>query len=158
MKSAVIYARVSSKDQEREGYSIPAQLKFLREYAQKNDFYIEHEFVDVETAKMAGRKRFGEMVRYFEKTPHCRVVIVEKTDRLYRKLRDCLTLEDLDVEIHLPKEGQIISKHAKSQSKLIHGFHVVMARNYIENLREEVKKGMREKAEQGIYPSRPPVG
>ena len=32
---AVIYARVSSKDQEREGYSIPAQLKLLREYAQK---------------------------------------------------------------------------------------------------------------------------
>ena len=158
MKSAVIYARVSSKDQEREGYSIPAQLKFLREYAQKNGFQIDQEFVDVETAKMAGRRRFGEMVHYFEKTPDCRVVIVEKTDRLYRNLRDCLTLEDLDVEIHLPKEGQIISKHAKSQSKLIHGFHVVMARNYIENLREEVKKGMREKAEQGIYPSRPPVG
>jgi site-specific DNA recombinase len=69
-----------------------------------------------------------------------------------------LTLEDLDIEIHLPKEGQIISKSARSQAKLIHGIHVVMARNYIENLREEVKKGMREKAEQGIYPSRPPVG
>lgn len=158
MRAAVIYARVSSKDQEREGYSIPAQLKFLREYAQNNDFHIEQEFVDVETAKMAGRKKFGEMVRYFEKAPECRVVIVEKTDRLYRNLRDCLTLEDLDVEIHLPKEGQIISKDAKSQAKLIHGFHVVMARNYIENLREEVKKGMREKAEQGIYPSRPPLG
>jgi hypothetical protein len=25
-------------------------------------------------------------------------------------------------------------------------------------LKEEVKKGMREKAEQGIYPSRPPLG
>jgi site-specific DNA recombinase len=158
MRSAVIYARVSSKDQEREGYSIPAQLKFLREYAQKNDFHIEQEFVDVETAKIAGRRKFGEMVRCFEKTPECRVVIVEKTDRLYRNLRDCLTLEELEVEIHLPKEGQIISKDAKSQSKLIHGFHVVMARNCIENLREEVKKGMREKAEQGIYPSRPPVG
>ena len=33
-----------------------------------------------------------------------------------------------------------------------------MARNYIDNLREEVRKGMREKAEQGIYPSRPPLG
>jgi site-specific DNA recombinase len=33
-----------------------------------------------------------------------------------------------------------------------------VARNYIENLREEVRKGMREKAEQGIYPSRPPLG
>ena len=48
MQNAVIYARVSSKDQEREGYSIPAQLKLLREYAQKNDLLVTHEFVDVE--------------------------------------------------------------------------------------------------------------
>ncbi len=90
--------------------------------------------------------------------PHCRVLIVEKTDRLYRNFRDYVTLEDLDIEIHLPKEGQIISKESKSQAKLMHGIHVVMARNYIDNLREEVRKGMREKAEQGIYPSRPPLG
>ena len=37
---AVIYARVSSKDQEQEGYSIPAQLKLLKEYAQKEGFDI----------------------------------------------------------------------------------------------------------------------
>ncbi len=30
---AVLYARVSSKDQEREGFSIPAQLDLLRSYA-----------------------------------------------------------------------------------------------------------------------------
>src|SRR5215469_2539627 len=158
MQNAVIYARVSSKDQEREGYSIPAQLKLLREYAQKNDLLVTHEFVDVETAKKAGRKNFGAMIKYLEKSPNCRVVLAEKTDRLYRNLRDCLTLEDLDLEVHLPKEGQVISKNSKSQAKLIHGIHVVLARNYIENLREEVKKGMREKAEQGIYPSRPPLG
>lgn len=29
----VLYARVSSKEQEREGYSIPAQLELLRNYA-----------------------------------------------------------------------------------------------------------------------------
>jgi site-specific DNA recombinase len=46
----------------------------------------------------------------------------------------------MDAEIHLPKEGQIISKESKSQSKLIHGIHVVLARNYIENLKEEVKR------------------
>ncbi len=158
MRSAVLYARVSSKDQEREGFSIPAQLKFNREYAQKNGLQIDREFVDIETAKKAGRKQFGEMVRYLEDTPRCRVVIAEKTDRLYRNLRDCLTLEDLDIEIHLPKEAQVISKDARSQTKLMHGFHILMARNYIENLREEVEKGMREKAEQGIYPSRPPIG
>jgi predicted site-specific integrase-resolvase len=32
-KQAVIYARVSSKEQEKEGFSIPAQLKLLKEYA-----------------------------------------------------------------------------------------------------------------------------
>jgi len=63
-----------------------------------------------------------------------------------------------DIEIHLPKEGLIISKEAKSQTKLVHGIQVVIARNYIENLREEVRKGMREKAAQGIYPSCPPLG
>ena len=157
MKSAVMYARVSSKDQEREGYSIPAQLKLLREYATRNDFQVLREFVDVETAKVAGRKQFGEMVQFFQQN-NCRIVIVEKTDRLYRNFRDCVTLEDLGVEIHLPKEGQIIGKDARSQTKLMHGIQVVIARNYIENLREEVRKGMREKAEQGIYPSRPPLG
>src|SRR6266571_1606215 len=39
-----------------------------------------------------------------------------------------------------------------------YGMQLVLARNYIENLREEVKKGMREKAEQGIYPGRAPFG
>src|SRR6266849_8780785 len=155
---AVIYARVSRKDQEREGYSIPAQFKLLREYAISHGFEIVREFVDVETAKAAGRKQFEEMVRFFKQNPSCRVLIVEKTDRLYRNFRDCVTLEDLELEIHLPKEGQIISKDSKSQAKLVHGIQVVIARNYIENLREEVKKGMREKAEQGIYPSRPPFG
>ena len=158
MRFAIIYARVSSKDQEREGYSIPAQLKLLREYALSHDLLIQREFIDVETAKITGRKQFGEMLKFLEQNPSCRVVIVEKTDRLYRNFRDCVTLEDLDVEIHLPKEGQIISKDAKSQAKLVHGIQVVIARNYIENLREEVRKGMREKAEQGVYPSRPPLG
>ncbi len=96
----------------------------------------------METAKTTGRKQFGAMVQFLQKNPTCRIVIAEKTDRLYRNLRDYLTLEDMDVEIHLPKEGQIISKNAKSQAKLIHGMYVVLARNYtIDNLREEVKKG-----------------
>ena len=158
MKNAILYARVSSKEQEREGFSIPAQLKLLREYASHNDFSIVREFVDIETAKTSGRQKFTEMVQFFTKNRDRRVVLVEKTDRLYRNFRDAVTLEDLDVEIHLVKEGQIISKDTKSQAKLIHGMQLVLARNYIENLREEVKKGMREKAEQGIYPGRAPLG
>ena len=61
---AVLYARVSSKEQEREGFSIPAQLKLLREYAARNGFTIGMEFVDIETAKSSGRHNFDEMVRF----------------------------------------------------------------------------------------------
>src|SRR2546426_68580 len=158
MKKAVLYARVSSKEQEREGFSIPAQLKLLREYASRNDLGLVREFVDIETAKTSGRQNFEEMVKFLKSHRDCRIILVEKTDRLYRNLKDAVTLEDLDLEIHLVKEGQILSKDAKSQTKLIHGMHLVLARHYIENLREEVKKGMREKAEQGMYPGRAPFG
>ena len=48
-KRAVIYARVSSKEQEKEGYSIPAQLKLLKDYAATEGFTIAQEYVDVET-------------------------------------------------------------------------------------------------------------
>ena len=62
--TAVLYARVSSKDQEREGFSIPAQQKLLRQYAARaRASTIVQEFVDVETAKQAGRGGFGEMLR-----------------------------------------------------------------------------------------------
>lgn len=86
MKKSVIYARVSSKEQEREGFSIPAQLKLLREYAARNDFAIMKEFVDIETAKTSGRHNFDELVRFFTKNRDCRIVLVEKTDRLYQPL------------------------------------------------------------------------
>ena len=86
--TAVIYARVSSKDQEREGFSIPAQQKLLREYAGEHRLTIVREFVDVETAKQAGRGGFGEMLIFLKADPSCRTILVEKTDRLYRNIKD----------------------------------------------------------------------
>ena len=93
-------------------------------------FSVVKEFVDIETAKASGRQNFGQMAHFFSKNRACRIVLVEKTDRLYRNFRDAVTLEDLDLEIHLVKEGQVISKDAKSQAKLIHGMQLVLARNY----------------------------
>src|SRR5262245_60605063 len=106
-KQAVIYARVSSKEQEKEGFSIPAQLKLLKEYAAREGFLIVREYVDVETAKQAGRATFGEMVVYLKAHPAVRVMLAEKTDRLYRNLKDWVTLDELDVEMHFPKEGVV---------------------------------------------------
>ena len=70
LKQAVVYVRVSSKEQEKEGFSIPAQQKLLKDYASSNGFAITHEYVDVETAKQAGRAAFGEMIGEKSPVPH----------------------------------------------------------------------------------------
>ncbi len=154
----VIYARVSSKEQEREGFSIPSQLKLLRKYARDSGFVIDEDFIDVETAKVSGRTGFTKMLKHLRQNPSCNVVLVEKTDRLYRNIKDWVTLDEFDICIHFVKENFILSPDSKSSEKFLHGIKVLMAKNYIDNLSEEVKKGQIEKAEQGEWPSRAPVG
>jgi DNA invertase Pin-like site-specific DNA recombinase len=107
MKTAVLYARVSSKDQEREGFSIPAQQRLLREYAGQQQLTIAREFTDVETAKQAGRGGFREMLAFLRANSACQTILVEKTDRLYRNFRDYVTLEDLKVTVHFVKEHSV---------------------------------------------------
>ena len=80
------------------------------------------------------------------------------TDRLYRNIKDWITVDDLDIAVHFVKEGAIVSKESRSSDKFMHGIKVLMAKNYVDNLGEEVKKGMREKAEQGHWPSMAPIG
>ena len=61
--------------------------------------------MDVETAKQTGRAAFGEMVAYLKAHPAVRILLVEKTDRLYRNLKDWVTVDELEVEIHFPKKA-----------------------------------------------------
>ena len=87
-----------------------------------------------------------------------RILLVEKTDRLYRNLKDWVTLDDLDLEIHFVKENVLLARDSRSSEKFMHGIKALMAKNYIDNLSEEASKGMLEKAEQGFWPSFPPLG
>lgn len=153
-----INARVSSRERQQEGYSIDAQLKSLRTYAKKSGFDVVREFIDIESAKSTGRKPFGEMIDYLKHSKTCKIVLVEKTDRLSRNFEDEVALSRLDLEIHFVKTGTILSKNARAQTKFMHGIEVVQSKFYSDNLSEEVIKGMREKAEQGTYPGRAPFG
>ncbi len=162
MKKAILYARVSSKEQEKDGFSIPAQLKLLREYADKHQYTIAAEYTDSETAKKAGRTHFNQMAEQIRKDPSIDSILVEKTDRLTRNFQDYVLIDELinkhDIEVHMVKEGEVLSQRAKSHTKLIHGIKVVLAKNFIDNLSEETAKGMLEKARQGHWPSAAPYG
>ena len=89
MIKAVIYARVSSREQEREGFSIPAQLELLRNYALNHNITVVKEFEDAETAKKAGRTNYNEMLKFIKSSKDVNTILVEKTDRLYRVFFRC---------------------------------------------------------------------
>lgn len=156
IEKALLYARVSSKEQEREGYSIDAQLKLLRDYAREKGFRVVKEYQEAESAKGAGRKKFNEMLNFLKANPQVRYLLCEKTDRLSRNFKDIATLDQLmndqDLVILLVKENAELTKDSKSHEKFMFGIKALMAKNYVDNLSEEVRKGMREKAEQVNYP------
>ena len=54
-----IYARKSTDDEDRQVLSIEAQLKELREYAQRENLTVISEIIEAKTAKKPGRPLFN---------------------------------------------------------------------------------------------------
>jgi DNA invertase Pin-like site-specific DNA recombinase len=111
----------------------------------------------VETAKKAGRTGFRKIFGFLRVDPACQL-LVEKTDRLYHNLPGIQPLGEIDPTIHFVKANQLLSKDSKSTERLMHEVKLVMAKNYIDNLSEETRNGMLEKARQGLWPSYAPPG
>ena len=133
--AAGLNARVSSKDQEREGFSIPAQFKLLKQYAREQYLMIVCEFVAVETAKQSGRGAFGEMIAALKADPSCRT-ISRREGR--SRLSEHQGLDDgrRSGRHHSFRQGNVVvSKDLRSSDKFLHGIKVLMAKNYVDNLR-----------------------
>lgn len=161
--NAVILARVSSKSQEDEGYSLDSQLKLLRGYCDSKGLNVVRVFKIAETAsKEQGRKIFHELLAYIASN-NVYHLTVEKTDRLTRNLRDAVAIDDWlsgDAErrLHAVKENLLLHKEAKSDVKFMWNIHLAVAKKYTDNLREEAMKGWAEKLAQGWLPAPPPPG
>ena len=159
----ILFCRVSTREQEETGYSLPSQEKLLKEYADRNNFDVSKIFSISETGSKEGkRKSFQEMLDYTEKNK-IKIIIVEKTDRLTRNLKDAVRINDWlekedDREVHSVKENNILSKNSKSNEKFIWNIKMTVAQLYADNLSEEVKKGQKEKIAQGWLPTGPPPG
>ncbi len=160
---AVIYCRVSSKEQEDTGYSLPAQEKLLMEYAQRKSLTVIKVFSVAESASGAKqRKTFAEMMEYMRKK-NIQILLCEKVDRLTRNLKEAVVANDWieandERQIHFVKQNLVIHKNAKSDEKFRWDIEIVLAKKYISNLSEEVKKGQKEKIAQGWLPTKPPLG
>ncbi len=89
-KKAVIYVRVSTKEQVDEGNSLSTQEKICKEYCLKNDYEIAEIFIEQgESAKTADRTELQKLLNYCaNKKNGIRAVIIYKLDRLSRRVDD----------------------------------------------------------------------
>src|SRR3989344_3125734 len=162
MKS-IIFARVSSREQEDTGYSLDSQVKLLQEYANKNAFNVAKPWKISEAASGRQiRKSFMEMLRYADKHK-VNIILCEKIDRLTRNLKDAVMVDDWvkanpSRGVHFVKENFILSINTKAHENFVWDMKVATSRFYTNNLSEEVRKGQKEKLAQGWLPSRAKLG
>lgn len=158
VRGAILYARVSSVEQEEEGWSTDAQLRKLREYCSRRGLEILQEFEDAASAKKGSdRRQFEAMLAYIADNRGVEIV-VEKVDRLQRNFVDWVRIDEHKPVIHFVNEGIVADENCPSHSRLFLDLRTVLAKNYIENLSEEIRKGLSEKARQGHYPTHAPLG
>jgi site-specific DNA recombinase len=161
--AAVIYLRVSSKEQaekggEAEGFSIPAQREACKRKAESLHAAVIEEFADRgESAKTADRPELKRLLDYVAAHP-VKYVIVHKVDRLARNRAD-----DVAINLALKQAGvELVSVSENIDQTpsglLLHGIMSSIAEFYSRNLATEVIKGSVQKAKNGGTPGRAPIG
>lgn len=145
------YVRVSTQRQGQTGTSLIEQHSAIERFAQKNDLKITKHFEERETAAKQGRPVFLKMLKEVKKGK-ADGLILHKIDRGARNLKDWVELRDLvekGLEIHFVNESIDLNTRG---GRLSADIQAVVASDYIENLKEEAKKGIYGRLKQGLYP------
>ena len=154
LTSAALYARVSS-DRQDVDLSVAAQLRALRDYAEKNGYVIAREYIDeAESGRIANRPQFRRMLDEASRADSpFQQILVWKFSRFTRKREHAVAFKSM-----LRKRGirvTSITEHADDSptGKLMEAIIESLDEFYSENLAQEVLRGMREAASRGFWVS-----
>lgn len=150
------YVRVSS-DEQAEGGSLDEQRRVIRDFCERRGHTIVGEIEDVQTAAKSGRQPFGWIVKELRKGKGDGVVF-HKVDRSSRNYRDWLTISDLmDEGLYIAFAAEGLESNDAS-GRFTMDILAATAVHYIRNLKGEIKKGLRGRIMQGLWPWRAPLG
>lgn len=159
---AIILARVSTEEQITDGHSIPAQLERAREYVRRNGFEIQSEHSFDESSLKDYRTKFELVIEEIRQSKETISLIVETIDRLQRSFKESVLLETFrkegKIRIHFLRENLIIHKDSNSSELIRWDFGVVMARNFVLQIGDNVKRSIEEKIKKGEYAGHAPFG
>lgn len=155
---AVIYARKSTESEDRQVLSIDSQVKELQAFADKQSLTISEVLTESKSAKGPGRPIFDELFRRVQRREFD-TIVCWKLDRLARNPLDGGAL------IWALDQGQLqqivtpSSSYRNSGSdKFLMQLEFGMAKKYVDDLSDNVRRGMRAKTESGWFPHLAPFG
>src|SRR5262245_18603649 len=158
MASYVIYARKSSESEDRQVLSIDSQIRELRAIAQRERVQIAEILTETRSAKAPGRPVFGELMRRVNRGDIAGI-LCWKMDRLSRNPLDSGVLLQAQADGKLDRIITIDGvKTADSNDRLMGTFELAFATKFIDDLRMNVKRGIRERLTRGWATYPPPIG
>jgi len=153
-----MYLRKSTDDGSRQVRSIEDQEAELRDLARREELEVADVLVEKRTAKKPGRPVFNEMLERIE-AGEANAILAWHPDRLSRNSLDGGRL------IYLIDEGVIqdlrfptFSFEPTASGKLMLGMMFGQSKYYVDNLSENIKRGIRQKVKSGIWPMVAPAG
>jgi DNA invertase Pin-like site-specific DNA recombinase len=156
---AAIYTRVSSRELQADGYSLDAQETACRRLAKERGWSVVEVFTDQESARTTDRPGFKRMLRQ-AKAGRFDVLIVHKLDRFSRSVADQTSafgaLVKADVGFISATEGKFDFSSPAGRLQM----NVLGAVNewYLDNLAAETSKGLKARAEAGMWLGQVPFG
>lgn len=157
----VILVRVSSREQ-KEGYSIDAQLTRLRKYCEQKGLEVIKEFVIVESSTRGEREKFYEMINFIKKQKETINLVCDKVDRLQRSFKEMPIIDELrrsgKLILHFFVEGQILDANSNSSQIMAYQMYIMMAESYTNSISDNVKRSFEKMRQEGKITGTAPIG
>lgn len=162
-EKAVIYLRVSTKEQEEDGYSLEVQENTSLKYAKNNNLEIVKLWKCSESAwGKTERKVFNKMIELVKFREDIKHIIFYSPDRMTRNIKDNETIKELREKygkvIHFCQTGEKEEGKLTSSNEMFSDIRTSFNKFFSNFISEKTAPAMAQKASNGIYPSNTPIG
>lgn len=158
MSHIAIYARKSSESEERQVASIESQIDVARDLVTRNHMDEPTVYTEAKSAKEPGRSVFNDIMQKVHKG-RIDTIVCWKLDRLARNPIDggavVWAMDKRKLQAIVTPQNTFTNT---SNDKFWMSMEFGMAKKYVDDLSDNVRRGIRAKAQQGWLSARPPIG